>query len=161
MTVQLAAPTFLHPVIYDIPGDHGERLEIKFHARFRRLKKSQRELLAKRLHRSWLAGQLRNTTSPEIRALLEQHVAELGEDIQVITDLQICQLVLDGWQLHGLDGQPVPFDDASLEALAEDWEGIEGAIAKAYVEATAPRAAEKNSGKPSPTTSGQTAPTTA
>lgn len=161
MTVKLAPDTFLHPVVYTVPGDHGKPFEITFQARFRRLSTSQRKQLDQRMRCTWLKAQWRATTDAELRAVLEQHMAELGEAITPIDDAELARAVLAGWSMTDQDGHTVPDDPATVAAVMDQWEGIATAIARAYIEATNPAAAEENSARPSPTTSGLTAGQTA
>ena len=153
MTVKLAASTFLAPVTYSVPGDDSQVIDIKFRARFNRLSTSAREMLDDRLQMTWLNRMVKMSKTPEIRALFEERVKDMKPNVTPISDVEICQQVLAGWELQDVDGESVPFGPDAMAEMFEQWYGLDGAIAVAYVNAVSPKVAEKNSVEPSSTTS--------
>lgn len=151
MAIKLAPPLFTAPVTYAVPGD-GQPFEIKFSAQFARLARAERELLGKRLTAAGLQARLATAATPEVREGLQAALAELGEGITPMTDDALCRLVLRGWSLQDMDGVAIAFDAPTLDAVLEQWPGIETAIGMAYFAALSPQEAEKNSATPPATT---------
>ena len=133
MAVVLASVAYWAPVIFNLVGDDGKPEVIRFRARFKRLKTSQRKQL-------------------------DQDMADKS-----ITDEEFLNRVLVDWDLKDKTGASVIYSPATRAEQVEDWDGLEGALVTAWFtnaqECTKAATAAKNSGAPSATTSTQTAPT--
>ena len=112
-------------------GDEGRPEVIKFRARYKRLKTSERKAF--------------------VQKLLDKE----------LTDAQVLELLLIDWDLKDKTGQLIPFTSAKLAEMVEDWDGLEQALVQAWFDNNSAngKAQEKNSEAPSSTPSVQTAPT--
>lgn len=161
MTVILKSVAFWVPVTFARVGDDGKPEVLKFRARFRRLKKSERLALDHRIAVSGLLPDVRKMLqekidNPETEAdtrdfLRERLAAKPTNDAEVLNDL------LADWDLKDHQGEYVPYTHTTRTELEEDLDGLEGCLVKAYMEATGkPVTAEdveKNSEAQSVTTS--------
>ena len=106
-------PTFVAPVLMRVPSD-GQVEEVRFSAVFKRLTKSDNDILQKRL------------------------------DGRALTDRELLDMVLADWKgLDGDDGAPFICTAENRAAAVEEWPSFEAAIAYSYFEHAYP-AAVKN-----------------
>lgn len=161
MTVILASVAFWIPVTFALVGDDGKPEVLKFRARFKRLKKSERIALD---HRIAVSGLL-----PEIRKMLQEKIdspeTEAGTRdflrarlaAQPTNDAEVLNEVLVDWDLADSKGQFVPYTHGTRVDLEENLDGIEGCLVKAWLKATGTpvtvEEVEKNSAAQSVTTS--------
>lgn len=164
MTVVLASVAFWAHAKLILPGDLGEKVEVPFKVRFKRLKTSERRLLnmrlaanrkselevvealgeEKKLPNEWRQRLQEATTPAAVKALVD--------DFR-IDDESFLDLLLVDWEVRDLRGEAVHFTPASRAELFEEWEGMEAATVVAYFDAFKdPKAGAKNSGEPSATT---------
>ena len=106
-------PTFVAPVLMRVPGD-SQVEEVRYSAVFKRLTKSDNDILQKRLD---------------------------GRDL---TDRELLDMVLADWKgLDGDDGAPFICTTENRAAAVEEWPSFEAAIAYSYFKHAYP-AAVKN-----------------
>ena len=92
------------PVVHGLPGDLGEVIEIKFKAKFKRLKTAAQKELHKKL-------------------------AE-----RALTDAQVLEMVLEDWDLKDSQGASIAFTPDSLVETVEDLPGVEQALVRCFFE---------------------------
>lgn len=161
MTVILTSVAFWVPVTFARVGDDGQPEVLKFRARFKRLKKSERIALDHRIAASGLLAEVRKmlqekVNSPETvegtRDFLRARLAA-----KPTNDAEVLNEVLADWDLKDHEGGFVAYTPSTRAQLEEDLDGLEGCLVKAYLEATGkPVTAEdveKNSAAQSDTTS--------
>lgn len=158
MAVVFASVAFWTPVIYARIGDNHEPEVIKFKARFRRLKKSERIALDRRLAATTMTADLEKAlrariadaaTPADVRSDLELQLAATP-----ISDTEFLNELLVDWDLVGADQKLVPYSQAVRQQIEEELDGIERALVTAYFDAKralTPEAIAKNSGEPSAT----------
>jgi len=133
MTVVIAPPAFWVNGELHLHGDNGKPYVVKFRARFNRMKKTERIDFMKRLA------------------------------AREVTDAEVVKSRLCDWEILNMQGERVPYTEATRDELIEEYDGLEQALAHAFfvgIGLAAPAgAAEKNSEAPSATTSEQTAQT--
>lgn len=138
MTVVLASVAFWAPCELTLPGDDGKPEIVKFRARFKRLKRSERVELERRMHASRM----------EYEAALRGEKAP-ASDAKPIMDAEVLSLVLQDLDLTDKAGKQVMYTPAVSQELAEDWDGFEAAIVGAFFKALRmqadPHEAAKNS----------------
>lgn len=154
---------FWAPGTLYLPGDDGKRIEIKFRARFKRLKKSERTALEHRIEA--------NKMTKEVRALLRQRLDDPAEVIadgvrafmeatmvaKPITDAEFLAITLVDLDIKDVDGEPIMYTPAAVAQLEEELDGFEAELVRLYVrttnEGSSAQGAEKNSETRSGTTS--------
>jgi len=161
MAVILPSVAFWTSVTFARVGDDGKPEVLKFRARFKRLKKSERLALD---HRIAVSGLL-----PDVRKMLQEKIdnpeTEAGTRdflrarlaAQPTNDAEVLNEVLADWDLKDHEGGFVAYTPATRAELEEDLDGLEGCLVKAYLEATGKPVSvedvEKNSEAQSATTS--------
>ncbi len=162
MTVVLASVAFWAPVEIHVPGDNGQVETITTRGRYKRLKKSERIDLHRRIrcntmlpnHRELLRKGLEEKTLP----LNDHERAEIEADVatKFISEAEILSCVLVDWELRDHKGEAIPYTPANLAEQSEAVDGLEAAFVRAYLKSlsAADQAGqiEKNSGKQSATT---------
>lgn len=131
MSVVIAPPAFWMDGELRLHGDNGQPYVVKFRARFNRMKKTERIEFMRRLA------------------------------AREVTDSEVVKGRLCDWEIVNMQGEKVPYTEATRDELIEEYDGLEQALAHAFfvgigLVAGAP---EKNSEAPSATTSEPTAPT--
>ncbi|CAN5439333.1 hypothetical protein BH10PSE18_BH10PSE18_19070 [soil metagenome] len=107
-------PTFRAPVKLLLAGDDLTPVELQFNAIFKRLTKTQREVIGN------------------------------GMQAKTLTDAEFVDAVLDGWDgLDAADGAAYVFTPENLAAAEEDWPGFLAAIVVSWFAYNQP-AAVKN-----------------
>lgn len=138
MTVVLASVAFWANCELTLPGDDGKPEIVKYRARFKRLKRSERVELERRMHASRMAFQaaLRGEEAP-------------ATDVQTITDAEVLTMVLADLDLKDKTGSRVMYAPVVVAELSEEWDGFEAATVMGYFNALKlqadPQAAAKNS----------------
>lgn len=92
------------PVVVRLPDDLGGVIEVKFKAKFKRLKTSAQ----KELHQKLAAREL--------------------------TDPQVIQAVMEDWDLQDSEGSPIAFTPDNLKETVEDLPGTEQALVLSFFE---------------------------
>lgn len=138
MTVVLASVAFWAHCELMLPGDDGKPEVVKYRARFKRLKRTERVELERRMHASRIAfdAALRGEEAPASGA-------------QPITDAQVLTLVLVDLDLKDKTGTRVMYTPTAVAELSEEWDGFEAATVMGYFNAlklqASPQEAAKNS----------------
>lgn len=91
-------------VVVGLPSDLGEVIEVKFKAKFKRLKTSAQKDLHKKL-------------------------AERS-----LTDPQVLEMVLEDWDLKDHEGSSIAFTPDNLKETVEDLPGVEQALVRSFFE---------------------------
>ncbi|MBX9831977.1 MAG: hypothetical protein K2X78_02910 [Burkholderiaceae bacterium] len=104
MSVVLASVAFWANAQLALAGDLGAPEIVKFKARFKRLKTSERKQL------------------------------DADLEAQKINDKEFLDRVLVDWELKDKAGEPVIYTERQREELVEDWDGLEEALVQAYFE---------------------------
>ena len=161
MTVLLASVAFWAPVTLALVGDDHQAEVIKFRARFKRLKKSERKALDMRVD----AGRLTEATRKECQERIADPMTLPADrvDLQAqllakpISDVEFLNEVLVDWDWKDRNGAVIHYSLAERADLEEELDGLELALIKAYFcarrEAMAPEAIAKNSAPQPATTS--------
>lgn len=159
MTVILSAVGFWAPITFARVGDDHKPEIVKFRARFKHLKKSERRALDRRLNVRALTAPVRE----ELQARIDQGVVTGSEkeELQLllsavpITDAELLNDLLVDWDLKDREGGFIPYTLAVREEQEEALDGLEAAIVTGYFEArreaVSPEAIAKNSEAPSAT----------
>ena len=169
MTVVFASPAFWAPVTLNLPGDDGKPVTLKFRARYRRLKTSERRLLDRRARNNSLDMDKRQA----LRGALDNNIIELTarerEEIEAdlactyLADAEVLRLVLVDWDVKSASGEFVAYSPAQLEQACEELDGLEAALVVGYFAARrvaeSAQELEKNSDGPSATSTDQPAQT--
>lgn len=153
MAIILAKPTFRAPGALRLAGTDAEKIE--FVGIFSRKKKSDREMLERRLRKTYLTAVYGNDLPA---ALPDPEAAEYARrdlaSVEAIDDSQILQEVLVGWEIKDIDGNDVPYTPETCAEVFESYAGLAGAFVAAYFDELVTQQPEKNSVKPSSITSG-------
>lgn len=159
--VVLASVAFWAPVNYTIVGDDGKPETIKARARFKRLKTSERLQMDARFASNRMDAEIRKglrarledpetKISRKVRAQLEANLAA-----EPIDDAEFLREMLVDLELKDKRGETIPYSLANVEAVCEEWDGLEAALVSSYFaarrDALEPKAVEKNSEQPSGT----------
>lgn len=131
MSVVIAPPAFWMDGELRLHGDNGQPYVVKFRARFNRMKKTERIDFMNRLA------------------------------AREVTDIEVVKTRLCDWEISNMQGERVPYTEATRDELIEDYDGLEQALAHAFFMGIGLVAgsAAKNSEAPSAITSEQTAQT--
>ena len=161
MTVILASIAFWAPVTFACVGDDGKPEVLKFRARYKRLKKSEREALDHSVAAYHLTEASRNElqkriddpkTSAQQRKYWQDRLAA-----KTLSDAEVLNDLLVDWELKDHLGQFVAYTPATRDQLSEDFDGFEGSLVTAYFDAVKKpltvEDVEKNSEAQSATTS--------
>lgn len=105
MAIVLASVAYWAPVSFILIGDDAQPHEVKFRARFKRIKRSERE---------------------EIERLLKE---------RELDDKAFLDRLLVDWDLEDVRGEKVPYTEATRAELVEDWDGLEIALVQSFFEA--------------------------
>lgn len=105
MAIVLASVAYWAPVSFILIGDDAQPYEVKFRARFKRLKRSERQ---------------------EIEGQLAK---------KELDDKGFLDRVLVDWELKDLRGANVPYTEVTREELTEEWDGFEIALVQAFFDA--------------------------
>lgn len=157
--VVLASVGFWAPVVYARPGDDHKPEILKFRARFRYLKKTERRALDHRIIALRLTADVRKAMQAQID---DPATAEfLREDMRLqleakpMPDTEMLDEILIDWDLHDRSGNFIPYSKAARLAQEEELDGLEAAMVRAYSKAQQasldPAVIEKNSEEPSGT----------
>lgn len=152
MTVKLAKPTFRAPGALALAGADGEK--IQFVAIFRRQTKNERETQDKRLRKTYFVARYGDDLpaalpAPEAAEYTRRDLAS----VESVTDAQLLDDLLCGWEIKDVEGNLVPYAPETRAEIFGTYDGLEGAFALAYFDALKGQRPEKNSEKPSSTTS--------
>ncbi len=159
MAVILSSVAFWAPITFARVGDDQKPEILKFRARFKHLKKSERRALDRRLNVRALTAPVRE----ELQARIDQEVVKGSEkeELQLllsavpITDAELLNDLLVDWDLKDREGKFIPYTIAVREEQEEALDGLEAAIVTGYFaakrEAVSPEAIAKNSEAPSAT----------
>ena len=154
---------FWVPGTVRIPGDDGKPIEIKFRARFKRLKKSERLALEHCIEANKLSKEVReglrarlddanDHATPQMREYMEAVMAATP-----ITDAEFVRATLVDLDMKGADGTPVIYSPLVVAEIEEELDGFEAELVRIYIkarkQANTPQDAEKNSETQSGTTS--------
>ena len=161
MSVILASVAFWTAVTFARVGDDGQPEVLKFRARFKRLKKSERVALDNSVAAWGLTAEIREAIQKQIdnpathASQREQLQARLAA--KAMTDAELLNDLLVDWELKDHQGQIVAYTPATRAEQEELLDGFEGSLVKAYFDAiNKPLTAEdveKNSEAQSVTTS--------
>ncbi len=91
-------------VVVGLPSDLGEVIEVKFKAKFKRLKTDAQKELHKKL-------------------------AE-----RALTDPQVLEMVLEDWDLKDHEGASIAFTPDNLKDTVEELPGVEQALVRSFFE---------------------------
>lgn len=152
MVIKLAKPTFRAPGALVLAGADGEK--IKFVGIFRRQSKTERETQEKRLRKTFfiarfgddLPAALPEAEAAEYARRDLANVAPITDDAELLNDL--C-----GWELSDIEGNAVPYTPETRTEIFGAYDGLDSAFLSALFEAQKAQRPEKNSEKPSSTTS--------
>lgn len=110
-------------VTLKLVGDEGTPEVIKFRARYRRLKTSERKAF--------------------VQKLMDKE----------LTDADVLKLLLVDWDLKDKQGNAIAYTEATLAEMVEAWDGMEQALVTAWFDNNSAngKASEKNSEAPSST----------
>ena len=161
MTVVLASVAFWAPITLRLIGDDGQPELIQGRARYQRLKTSERRALDRRIRANHLTPSVRESIQARLDDPASNYTPrerrEIAADLaaEPITDAQfVADLVVD-WDLRDRSGAVILYSPAMRDALCEDWDGLEAALVRGYLEAQKsvlePKETEKNSEAPSAT----------
>ena len=161
MSVILASVAFWSPVTFARVGDDGKPEVLKFRTRFKRLRKSERIALNHRVAAMAITPEVRESIQKLIDAPgTDEHQRKFWKDrlaAKPMTDAELLNDIAVDWDLRNLKGEFVAYTPAIRAELEEELDGVEGAMVKAYFDATnAPVTAEdveKSSEAQSATTS--------
>ena len=163
MAVILASCAFWAPVKFVVPGDDGKPEILKFRARYKRLTRSERQELERRVAANSLTPDVRKGARERLDNPENKYTAKDRQEIELriqaepIDDEEFLKEVLVDWDLTDKKGEKVMFSPATLAELTDAWDGFEVALVGAFYEgtanATSKEAIEKNSAEPSAITS--------
>lgn len=161
MTVILASIGFWTAVTFARVGDDGKPEVLKFRARFKRIKKSERVALDHRVAALGLTAEVRQSIQKMIDdPATDSHQRKFWTDrlaAKTMTDAELLNNVMIDWDLHDHIGAFVPYTAATRMELEEDLDGLEGCLVKTYFDAinqsVTAKEVEKNSEAQSATTS--------
>lgn len=153
--VVLAAVGFWAPVVYARPGDDHKPEILKFRARFRYLKKTERRTLDHRIIALRLTADIREAMQTQIADPLTADFVREDLKLQLqakpIPDTELLDAILVDWDLHDREGEFIPYSKAARLTQEEELDGLEAAIVRAYSKAQQasldPAVVEKNSGE--------------
>lgn len=138
MTVVLASVAFWAPCVLTLPGDDGRLEVVNYRARYKRLKRTERVELERRMHASRIVFEaaLRGEEAP-------------ASGVQPMTDAQVLTMVLVDLDLKDKTGKQVMYTESAIAELSEEWDGFEAATVMGYFNALKlqadPQANAKNS----------------
>lgn len=163
MTVVLASVAFWAPFTLALPGDDGKPELVEGRARFKRLKTSESRALSRRMRANNLVPEVREAIQARLDDPKANFRAKERQDIEAdlaaepISDAEFLRDMLVDWDLKDTRGEIIVYAPVMRDELCEDWDGLEGALVRAYLKAREaaanPKAVEKNSEGPSATTS--------
>lgn len=154
MSVVLASIGFWAPVTFARVGDDCKPEVLKFRARFKRLKKTERQELERRLAVGARSAEMREA----IQARMEdpktkekdRDTLRASLEAEPMDDEEFLNAMVIDWDLKDRDGNFIAYTIKERQELEEDLDGLETAIVQAYFnarkEALAPEAIAKNSG---------------
>lgn len=158
----ITSPAFWAPVTIRLPGDDGALEIIQCRGRFKRLKKSERIDLDRRVRCNSMTPDtrelLRKALAENVMPITDRERREIEADIaaEFISDLDVLKLVLVDWDFKTKQGEFIPFTPANLEQYSEEIDGFDAAFVSGYFDAmrkaSQPGEVEKNSGRQSSTT---------
>ena len=161
MTVILPSVGFWTAATFTRVGDDGKPEVLKFRARFKRIKKSERVALDHRVAALGLTAEMRQSLQKLIDdPATDAHQRDYWKDrlaAKTMTDAELLDDMLIDWDLHDHQGEFVPYTAATRKELEEDLDGLEGCLVNTYFDAVKqsvkPKEVEKNSEAQSVTTS--------
>lgn len=163
MAVILASCAFWAPVKFIVAGDDGKPEIFKFRARYKRLTRTERKELERRVAANSLTPDVRKSARERLDSSEHKYTAKDRQEIELriqaepIDDEEFLKEVLVDWELKDKKGDVVVFSLATLAELSDAWDGFEAALVGAFYEgkakATSKEAVEKNSAEPSAITS--------
>ena len=139
MSVILASVAFWTAVTFARVGDDGQPEVLKFRARFKRLKKSERVALDNSVAAWGLTAEIREAIQKQIdnpathASQREQLQARLAA--KAMTDAELLNDLLVDWELKDHQGQIVAYTPATRAEQEELLDGFEGSLVKAYFDA--------------------------
>ncbi len=152
---------FWAPITHACPGDDFKPVLLNLRVRYKRLKKTERLDLDRRLAAGVLTADTREKlqahidapdTPDRVRADLR---LKLGA--QPMDDEEFLNLMILDWDLKGPDGKPIVYTRQERADQEEKWDGLETAMVNGYFkavkESVTPEAIAKNSGAQSATSS--------
>lgn len=161
MTV-LATVAFWYPGTLALPGDDGKPEIIKFRARYKRLKKSERKALDARIEANKLNKDLRavfrarlDDKNEEIAPLMRDHLESVLA-AKPISDAEFLREVLCDLEFSDRQGERVPYSLNAVTEIDEELDGFEAAVVGAYFNAKRAADNAKDVEKNSETLSGTT-----
>ncbi|WP_087864670.1 hypothetical protein [Comamonas thiooxydans] len=139
MAVILASVAFWTSVTFARVGDDDKPEVLKFRARFKRLKKSERVALNHRVAAMGMTAEVRQS----IQKLIDDPATDAHQrdfwkarlDAKTMTDAELLNEVLVDWELRDSKDQFVAYTPAARAELEEDLDGIETSLVKAYFDA--------------------------
>lgn len=161
MTVILASVAFWAPVTFARVGDDGQPEVLKFRARYKRLKKSERVALEHSVAAWGMTTEVRDS----IQKLIDNPATDARQRefwqarlaAKTMTDAELLNDLLVDWELTDHNGQFVAYTPATRAEQEELLDGLEGSLVKAYFDAinkpVTAEDVEKNSEAQSVTTS--------
>mgnify|MGYP003613085771 CR=1 FL=1 len=153
MAVSLASVAFWAPVTLALVGDDHQAEVIKFRARFKRLKKSERKALDMRLDVPRIGEAQRKEIEKRIADPMTLPTDRVDLQAQLvakpISDAEFLNELLVDWDWKDRNGTVLHYSLAERADLEEDLDGLELALIKAYFnakrESLTPEAIAKNS----------------
>jgi len=120
--LESVSPTYLWPVKFSFAGENGRPVSVAFRVRFRRLDQGRIDDIMEILRSG-------SVTTPDI------------------TDDDLIEETVVGWEDVTADGQPLDYDDINHRAMVLGVPGCRPAIVKSWFESLT-GAPEKNSARP-------------
>ena len=153
---------FWVPGFIKVPGDDGNLITVNFRARFKRLKKSEREALDHRIEANKLTPEIRDGMRAGLddpKSKYSDFLRKQMESVLVaspITDTEFCREVLVDLDMKDSEGKPVIYTPKVVEELDEELDGFEKAVVRAYFRVRQATANQQDVEKNSETQSGTT-----
>lgn len=152
---------FWATITHACPGDDFTPVLLNLRVRYRRLKKTERLDMDRRLSAGVLTAETRKMLQARIDApdTPEKVRAELRLKLEAkpMDDEEFLNLMILDWDLKGHDGKPIIYTPKERAEQEEKWDGLEEAMAagyfKALKESVTPEAIAKNSAAQSATSS--------
>lgn len=129
MAIKLAPAVFLSVAKITILDEAGEPITIACKGRFKRLPKSQREELDKRVNKRVWGALAEDRQSPFMK---EQLAGPLKRIKPIAGDSDLLDQVLVGWHLKDLDGNDIEYSEATRAECFDQLDGLEAALVNAY-----------------------------
>lgn len=152
---------FWATITHACPGDDFTPVLLNLRVRYKRLKKTERLDLERRLSASVLTADAREKMQARIDA--SDTPVKVRENLRLqlvaepIDDEEFMNLVVLDWDLKGSDGKPIVYTRQERAEQEEKWDGLETAIVQGYFkavkESVTPEAIAKNSVAQSATSS--------